>query len=217
MFYLFLIGICGPSGSGKTTLAEKMRRRVDGAIVIGQDAYYRDRSDLSPEDRDRINFDHPDAFDTDLLFEDLARLKAGEPILRRAYDFTRHLRADTDEMIYPSRCVIFEGIHAFADPRVRNLMDLKIYLRVDPDICLLRRIERDQRERGRTFESISRQYLETVRPMYDRYVRHWEAYADLILTGNKNDDTLLNLLSCYISKGWESPISTLNSSSRRYL
>ena len=154
---MILIGICGASGSGKSTLADALENRLgDRCLVIQQDCYYRDHPDLSFTERAKLNYDEPGIFDHDLLLHDMNTLISGQPITRKAYDYTQHRRADTDELIYPHDVVILEGIHCFFDPRLMKLMFLKLYMKVDADICLLRRIERDILERGRSIDSISR-------------------------------------------------------------
>lgn len=168
---MILIGICGASGSGKSTLADALANRLgDRCLVIQQDCYYRDHPDLSFTERAKLNYDEPGIFDHDLLLHDMNTLISGQPITRKAYDYTQHRRADTDELIYPHDVVILEGIHCFFDPRLMKLMFLKLYMKVDADICLLRRIERDILERGRSIDSISDQYRATVRPMFSQYI-----------------------------------------------
>ena len=168
---MILIGICGASGSGKSTLADALANRLgDRCLVIQQDCYYRDHPDLSFAERAKLNYDEPGIFDHDLLLHDMNTLISGQPITRKAYDYTQHRRADTDELIYPHDVVILEGIHCFFDPRLMKLMFLKLYMKVDADICLLRRIERDILERGRSIDSISDQYRATVRPMFSQYI-----------------------------------------------
>lgn len=137
---MILIGICGASGSGKSTLADALANRLgDRCLVIQQDCYYRDHPDLSFTERAKLNYDEPGIFDHDLLLHDMNTLISGQPITRKAYDYTQHRRADTDELIYPHDVVILEGIHCFFDPRLMKLMFLKLYMKVDADICLLRR------------------------------------------------------------------------------
>ena len=156
---MILIGICGASGSGKSTLADALANRLgDRCLVIQQDCYYRDHPDLSFTERAKLNYDEPGIFDHDLLLHDMNTLISGQPITRKAYDYTQHRRADTDELIYPHDVVILEGIHCFFDPRLMKLMFLKLYMKVDADICLLRRIERDILERGRSIDSIARRF-----------------------------------------------------------
>ena len=198
---MILIGICGASGSGKTTLAEELMNRMpDRALLLHQDAYYRNHADMPFEERCRLNYDHPDAFDHELIFSDLSRLREGLPISEKNYDFTRHLRCDSGREISPAGVLIFEGIHAFYDARVRDMLDFKLYIKVDPDICLLRRVERDILERGRHIDDIAAQYNATVKPMYERYIRGYEEYADVIVTRGGKAQRIADVLACYINQ-----------------
>ena len=200
---MLLIGICGASGSGKTTLAEELMGRIRGrALMIHQDAYYRNHPDMPFEERKKLNYDHPDAFDHDLIYEDLKRLREGLPIREKNYDYTLHLRCDTEKEIGPAGVLIFEGIHTFYDARVRDLLDFKLFVKVDPDICLLRRVQRDILERGRQIEDISDQYLATVKPMYERYIRGYEEYADVIVTRGGRGQRIADVLACYINQAF---------------
>ena len=199
---MLAIGICGASGSGKTTLAEELMSRMqDRALMIHQDAYYRNHPDMPFEERCKLNYDHPDAFDHDLIYEDLSRLNEGLPIKEKDYDYTNHLRCDTGREISPASVLIFEGIHAFYDARVRDLLDFKLFIKVDPDICLLRRVQRDIMERGRHIDDIAAQYLATVKPMYERYIRGYEEYADVIVTRGGRAQRIADVLACYINRG----------------
>ncbi len=200
---MLLIGICGASGSGKTTLAEELMRRVNGrALMLHQDAYYRHHPDMPFEERRKLNYDHPDAFDHDLIYDDLRRLSEGLPITEKNYDFSAHLRCDSGREIGPAGVLIFEGIHAFYDARVRDLLDFKLYIKVDMDICLLRRVHRDIMERGRQIDDISEQYLATVKPMYERYIRGYEEYADVIVTRGGRAQRIADVLACYINQNF---------------
>ena len=185
---MLFIGICGASGSGKTTLARELVRDIGAeSVVLNQDAYYTDHSDLTFEERTHLNYDEPGIFDHDLLYQDVCDLMAGKPITRKAYDFSQHRRADTTEIVYPAPVLILEGIHAFHDPRLMEKMFLKLYISVEPDICLLRRIRRDIKDRGRQIDNIAEQYLTTVKPMYDRWIRNYIHDADVVvMTGGKN-------------------------------
>ena len=200
---MLLIGICGASGSGKTTLAEELMGRIRGrALMIHQDAYYRNHPDMPFEERKKLNYDHPDAFDHDLIYEDLKRLSEGLPIREKNYDYALHLRCDTEKEIGPAGVLIFEGIHTFYDARVRDLLDFKLFVKVDPDICLLRRVQRDILERGRQIDDISEQYLATVKPMYERYIRGYEEYADVIVTRGGKGQRIADVLACYINQAF---------------
>ena len=199
---MLTIGICGASGSGKSTLAAELAARIHGsAILLNQDAYYRDHPDLSFSEREKLNFDEPGIFEHDLLYQDIRSLMDGTPILRKAYDFSLHKRADTDEIILPGDVLIFEGIHAFHDSRLRNLLDFRIFVQVDPDICLLRRVQRDILERNRSVEGVAAQYMKTVKPMYDRWIRNYIDYADLVVMGGGKNQRIVDILAFYINHG----------------
>lgn len=199
---MLTIGICGASGSGKTTLAEALRDQIEGrAVLINQDAYYRDHPHLSFAAREQLNYDEPGIFEHDQLLEDVKALKAGGTFLRKAYDFSNHCRADTDEPVQPGDVLIIEGIHTFYDARLRDEMDFKIYVSVDPDICLLRRMQRDILERGRSVERVGKQYLATVKPMYERWIRGYIEFADLIVAGGGKNAKIADILAFYINNG----------------
>lgn len=198
---MLFIGICGASGSGKSTLAEELSRMVNKSIlIINQDAYYFDHPDMSFEERSRLNYDEPSIFDHDLLLEDVRALLGGERVLRKHYDYTAHRRApQADEYLEPHDVIVVEGIHAFYDERLREMMDLKLFVRVDSDICLLRRIQRDINERGRAIDNISKQYLTTVKPMFDQYIRNYEQYADVIVARGGRNAKITEILAGYIN------------------
>ena len=198
---MLFIGICGASGSGKSTLAQELATMVNRSIlIINQDAYYLDHPDLSFEERCRLNYDEPSVFDHDLLLEDVKKLLAGERVPKKRYDYTRHYRADVPGVFMePHDVIIVEGIHAFYDPRLRDMMDMKLYMHVESDICLLRRIERDIKERGRQIDNISMQYTTTVKPMFDQYIRNYEQYADVIVAGGGKDAKITEILAGYIN------------------
>ena len=198
---MLFIGICGASGSGKTTLADELAKMVRKSIlIINQDAYYYDHPDMSFEERCALNYDEPTIFDHDLLLEDVRSLLAGNRVLRKRYDYPNHRRApQLEEYLEPHDVIIVEGIHAFYDERLRNLMDLKLYVRVDSDICLLRRIQRDINERGRAIDNISSQYLTTVKPMFDQFIRNYEQHADVIVAGGGKNAKINEILASYIN------------------
>ena len=198
---MLFIGICGASGSGKSTLAQELATMVNRSIlIINQDAYYLDHPDLSFEERCRLNYDEPSVFDHDLLLEDVKKLLAGERVPKKRYDYTHHCRADLPGVFMePHDVIIVEGIHAFYDPRLRAMMDMKLYMHVESDICLLRRIERDIKERGRQIDNISMQYTSTVKPMFDQYIRNYEQYADVIVAGGGKDAKITEILAGYIN------------------
>ena len=203
---MLTIGICGASGCGKTTLAEELAKRIKGrAVLLNQDAYYRDHPHLTFAEREKLNYDEPGIFEHDLFYEDIRSLIAGQPIRRKAYDFANHRRADTDIMIEPADALIVEGIHVFYVSRVRVLLDFKIYIRVDPAICLLRRVQRDILGRERSVEGVAAQYLNTVKPMFERWIRNYIDYADLIVAGGGKNQRIVDILAFYINHGMGNP------------
>ncbi len=198
---MLFIGICGASGSGKSTLAHALQERLgeNRCVIIQQDAYYRDHPGLTFEERVRLNYDEPAIFDHDLLLEDMEQLMRGGGITRKAYDFALHRRADRpEEIILPREVLILEGIHAFHDKRLCELMFLKLYMKVEPDICLLRRIERDIVERGRDIQGIGAQYLNSVKPMFDRYIKNYIQDADVIVAGGGKNARIVDILAGYV-------------------
>lgn len=197
---MLFIGICGASGSGKSTLADSLAARLgEKCFVLQQDCYYKDHSHLSFEERVVLNYDEPEIFDHDLLLSDVKTLLSGQPITRKAYDYAQHRRADTQELIQPPEVLILEGIHSFHDPRLCELMYLKLYMKVEPDICLLRRIQRDIKERGREIDGISMQYLATVKPMYDKYIKNYVNSADVIVAHGGKNARIVDILVGYVS------------------
>lgn len=183
-----IIGIAGGTGSGKSTFTNRLKRAFGDAItVIYHDNYYKPHDDLTLEERRTINYDHPDALDTDLLVRHLEELRAGRAVDCPTYDFTQHTRAKKTVAIQPSRVIIVEGILIFQDARLRDLFDIKIYVEADADERILRRVARDIRERGRSLESVINQYLTTVKPMHYLYVEPTKTFADLILNSGLND------------------------------
>lgn len=200
---MMFIGICGASGSGKTTLAHELAQKVRGEVrIINQDAYYKDHPNLSFEARTRLNYDEPPIFDHALLLKDMRTLLEGKPITQKHYDYATHRRADNaDVWIHPADVIILEGIHVFYDPKLRDLMSLKLYVNVEPDICLLRRISRDINERGRHIDGIAEQYLSTVKPMFDQYIRNYIQYADVIVAKGGKNAKISDILAGYINNG----------------
>lgn len=179
----FVIGIAGGSGSGKTTLARLIMERIgpEHIAFLPHDAYYKDFSHLPMEERVRVNYDHPDALETDLLIRHIEMLKQGQSIERPVYDFATHSRKKETVRVEPRPIILVEGILVLAEPRLRALMDLKLYVDTDPDIRFIRRLLRDIRERGRTMDMVVEQYLNTVRPMHLEFVEPSKRYADLII------------------------------------
>lgn len=177
-----MIGIAGGTGSGKTTLT---RRLVDvfgdDVSVVYHDNYYKKHTGLTYEQRAALNYDHPDAFDTALLVEDLKKLAAGQAIRCPVYDYAIHNRSDETVEVRPTKVVIVEGILIFADQALRELMDIKIFVDADADVRILRRILRDVKERGRSLDSVISQYLTTVKPMHEQFVQPSRRYADVVV------------------------------------
>ena len=188
-----LVGIAGGTGSGKTSLAVKLRDRVgeERCLLIAQDAYYRDGSTLSPAAQAAINYDHPDAFDTSLLVQDLRDLRAGRPVPHLTYDHASYARRVLPDPLKPRQVVILEGILVLAEEPLRRLMDIKLFIDTDADVRILRRLSRDIQERGRNFDSVQRQYLESVRPMHLEFVEPSKRYADLIIPEGAENEVAL--------------------------
>ena len=197
-----IIGIAGGSGSGKSTVARKIADSLDGAKVafIDMDAYYRDHPELSLEKRAQLNYDHPDAFELDLLADHLARLAGGESIEKPVYDFVSHARRAKSERIETADVIVIDGILLLVDERVRSRLDVKVFVDTDADIRLIRRIRRDMAARGRPLEEILEQYLTTVQPMHLQFVEPSKRYADLIIPRGGENAVAIDLLLASISR-----------------
>jgi uridine kinase len=191
-----VVGIAGGTGSGKTTVAKTIAAAlpIDQVAMVEYDAYYRDRTDLELEARSQLNFDHPEALETELFVEHLASLKEGRGIDMPIYDFKTHRRKVESRRIEAAPVVIVEGILVFVDPRVRERLDMKIFVDTDADIRVFRRIRRDMEQRGRTFESVREQYYRTVRPMHLQFVEPSKRWADLIIPEGGNNRVALDLI-----------------------
>ena len=193
------IGIAGGTGSGKTTLTEHLVSRFgDDIAVVHHDNYYK-RQDCSFEERCKQNYDHPDAFDTDLMIRDLKKLKAGETIYCPVYDYAIHNRTDETVEIKPAKVVIVEGILIFQSKELRDLLDIKIFVETDADVRILRRIVRDVKERGRTLDSVVNQYLTTVKPMHEQFVEPSKRKADLIVPEGGRNMVALDMLIKWVA------------------
>ena len=191
-----VIGIAGGTGSGKTSLTKRLVQRFPGEIsVINHDNYYKAHHDLPYEERCKINYDEPAAFDTELLVEDIRSLRQGKSIICPQYDYTIHDRSDKTVLIRPSSAILVEGILLFADKMLRDELDIKIFVDTDADERILRRIRRDMRDRGRTLESITAQYLESVKPMHERYVEPSKKFADMIIPGGGHNIVALDMVT----------------------
>ncbi|MEX0668031.1 MAG: uridine kinase [Acidimicrobiia bacterium] len=196
-----VIGIAGGSGSGKTTIAEAVLTALSGVVLVQHDSYYRHRPELSFDERSRVNYDHPDSLETELLIEHLRLLSKGAAIDRPTYDFTRHLRAEDTDRIEPGPVIIVEGILVLADRDLRDQLDLKIYVDTDPDVRLARRLSRDIEERGRTTTSVLEQYFAFVRPMHLEFVEPSRRHADLIIPEGYNPAavaTVMDMIGAYL-------------------
>lgn len=193
----FVIGVAGGSGSGKTTISASIIEHIgtEHVALISHDAYYRHRPHLSYEERTRVNYDHPDSLETELMREHLAALSSGQSIDFPVYDFSRHLRRAATVTIHSRPVLLIEGILILADSRLRAAMDLRVYVDADPDLRVLRRLDRDMRERGRSFSSVVAQYQATVRPMHLQFVEPSKRYADVIIPEGYNRDAVGALVS----------------------
>ena len=182
-----LIGIAGGTGAGKTTVARRVTEGVESVRVLPLDNYYCDRSSPDSDERARVNYDHPDAFDWELVRRHIDALADGEAVEMPQYDFERHVRTDETVRVEPGSVVVIEGILALYDEAVRERLDIRLYVETDADVRVLRRLERDVEERGRTIESVIDQYLSTVKPMHERFVRPTKRNADLVIPEGTNE------------------------------
>lgn len=195
-----IIGISGGTGSGKTTVVHKIidSAGAENVVYLQQDAYYRNLGDMPLELRNKVNYDHPDAFDTELMINHLAALRAGLSIEQPLYDYATHSRKPETIHVEPRELIIVEGILVFSDPDLRNLMDMKIFVDTDADIRFIRRLHRDLNERGRSAESIIEQYINTVRPMHMQFVEPSKRYADVIIPEGGSNQVGIDLVTCKI-------------------
>lgn len=191
-----IIGICGGTGSGKTTIARAIVEAVgaEQVVLVEQDSYYRNLADMPLDERHQANFDHPDSLDSDMLVNHILRLKQGLAVEMPMYDFATHTRSDRIEVIEPKPVVIVEGILIFAEPRVLDLLDVRIYVDTPDDIRLMRRLRRDSTERGRTFERTLEQYERTIRPMHFEFVEPSKRHADVIIPEGGQTSVSVELL-----------------------
>jgi len=191
-----VLGVTGGSASGKTTVGEELVRALgaQNVVIIQQDSYYLDLSLLAADERNRINFDHPSAFDWKLLKKQIRALRAGRAVRKPVYNFHTHSRMPETLLVQPRPVLVLEGILVFDDPELREMMDIKIFVDADADVRLIRRLERDIRERGRTLESVVDQYLTTVRPMHLQFVEPAKRYADVIIPEGGRNRVALEML-----------------------
>ena len=196
----FILGIAGGSGSGKSTIARSVLAAIpeEAGVLIEQDHYYRAQSHLTYEERERVNYDHPDALEIELLCAHIDELRAGRPIVRPAYDFAVHDRATQGVPVAPAPIVVVEGILVLADARLRERLDAKIYVDTDPDIRVIRRIRRDLEHRGRTFAQVRKQYYDTVRPMHLAFVEPSKRFADVIVPEGGENRVALELIASLV-------------------
>ncbi|OZB92787.1 uridine kinase [Paenibacillus sp. XY044] len=200
---MLIIGIAGGTGSGKTTVARSVIDRLGSGKVtfISQDNYYKDNPHLSLAERELINYDHPFAFDNELLIEHLGQLKEGQTAYAPVYDFTVHARSSVDKVeLTPNNIVIIEGLHVLSDEKLREMLDIKVFVDTDPDVRILRRVLRDIEERGRSIQSIHQQYLATVKPMHEAFIEPSKKYADLIIPEGGENEVGIQLLSILTEK-----------------
>lgn len=195
MSKVLTIGIAGGTGSGKTTITRRIQRSFGGRVcTLYHDNYYKARDDIPLEERARLNYDEPDAFDTDLMVRQLRQLQRGESVLCPVYDFTVHNRSDRTIRVDPAPVILVEGILILADPALCDAMDIKVFVDTDADVRILRRIVRDVRDRGRSLESVVNQYLTTVKPMHERYVEPSRRQADIIIPEGGHNEVAMSLL-----------------------
>ncbi len=198
---MFTIGISGASGSGKSTLATEIADALGcRTLILTLDMYYRDYPDLPLSERAAQNYDAPGAFEFEALLDDLDALAAGRPIRLKSYDYVNHRRNPPGDEALPPDVLVLEGIHVLHDARVRARLDLRIFVQVDPDVCILRRVQRDTAERGRSLDSVAHQYLETVKPMYERYIRNDAEFADLVVPRGGMNPHAIEMISNYAKR-----------------
>ncbi|HEY3266775.1 MAG TPA: uridine kinase [Armatimonadota bacterium] len=196
-----VVGIAGGTGSGKTTLAKAIQARLEPyhPLLLHQDSYYKDTPARTDEEKEQTNFDHPDAFDTALLVEHLTTLKAGQPIRQPVYDFTRHSRSGFIE-VKPAKVILLEGILILAEPTLRCILDVPLFVDTPDDIRFMRRLRRDTEVRGRSLDSVYRQYLATVRPMHLQFVEPSKQFARLIVPEGGRNEMAVDVVTSYIQR-----------------
>jgi uridine kinase len=200
MKHPILIGITGGTGSGKTTIANEIFRKFDKSCItmIEQDSYYKDQSSLSYDERTKTNYDHPDAFDTELLVNHLKQLISGKSVEKPIYDFSIHNRKKETVTLEPREIIIVEGIMILDSKEIRDLLDIKVYVDTDADVRIIRRLIRDLNERGRTVDSVIDQYLNVVRPMHMQFIEPTKRYADIIIPEGGRDIVAIDILTANI-------------------
>ena len=192
---IMVVGIAGGTGSGKTTITKKLMQRFGGDVsVIYHDNYYKAHHNMSYEERSRLNYDHPDSFDTDLLIQAVKDLKAGRSVTCPVYDYTIHDRSDKVIVVRPAKVIIVEGLLIFQSRELCQQMDIKIYVDTDADVRILRRIVRDVRDRGRSLDSVVNQYLSTVKPMHEQFVEPSKRNADIIIPEGGHNQVAMEMV-----------------------
>lgn len=195
-----IIAVGGGSASGKTTVVNEIIEKLnqEDLVVIKHDDYYKKQSHLSLDERYQINYDHPDSMDNDLFISDIKKLIKSEKIFKPTYDFVLHDRSEKVEVVYPKKVIILEGILILEDRRIRDLSDIKLFVELDDDLRFIRRLQRDIEERGRSLESVVKQYLKTVKPMYHRFIEPTKRYADVIIPNNTHHDVAVDVIAAKI-------------------
>jgi uridine kinase len=197
-----IIGIAGGSASGKTSIAKRLKKsfeETNSVLILRQDDYYKDQSMMEMEERFKTNYDHPFAFDNDLLATHLYRLIMGEDVEKPTYDFVNHTRSDITEIIHPSDVIVLEGLFVLEDEHIRNLLDIKIFVDTPADVRFIRRLVRDVRDRGRTLDSVVNQYMNTVRLMHEIFVEPSKRFADVIIPEGGKNEVAVDLLNTKIN------------------
>ena len=193
---VIVIGIAGGTGSGKSTMIQKIKEEFhDNITILSHDFYYKRHDQLTYEERTKLNYDHPDAIETDLMIEHVRQLRQWKSVERPVYDFTIHNRVDDTVEVYPAKVVVVEGILIFENQELRDLCDIKVFIDTDADVRILRRILRDVSERGRTLDSVITQYLTTVKPMHEQFVEPSKKYADIIVPEGGYNRVALEMLN----------------------
>ncbi|MBO5278562.1 MAG: uridine kinase [Lachnospiraceae bacterium] len=192
---VIVIGVAGGSASGKTTIAYKLKEAfAEDVELISHDCYYRPHDDLTYEERTKLNYDHPSAFDTELMIQHIKALKRGETICRPVYNYVVHNRSKEIVLVHPAKVIIIEGFMIFENKELRDMMDIKLFVDTDADIRLVRRILRDVQERGRSLESVLNQYQNTVKPMHEQFVEPSKRYADVIIPEGGHNEVAMSML-----------------------
>lgn len=198
---ILIVGIAGGSASGKTTVVNRVKEFFgENITIIGHDNYYKAHNEMTYEERSQLNYDHPNAFDTERMIEDVKRIKAGEAVEIPVYDYSVHNRSEHTQLVLPQRVVVLEGILLLYDAELRDLMDVKVFVDAPADERLVRRIKRDMRERERTLQSVLSQYQDTVRPMHEQFVEPTKAYADIIIPRGGENHVGISILKSFLEQ-----------------